>query len=130
LIPREARSRLTAVVHSEGGEVNGGRKRMAMVRSEGGGVDGSRKRMTTVHSEGGEVDDLRKRMVTMCSEAGVKAVMCSEARDEAAVCSVAGIGDGTWRRHDGFQGDRRERERGVKKLLSVARKNVVPEILG
>jgi hypothetical protein len=80
-------SRLTTAAHSEGGRVNGGRKKTAMMRSEGGGVevDDDRKRTATTRSEGGgiEVDGLRKRTATTCFEAGV----------EAATCSMGGIED-------------------------------------
>jgi hypothetical protein len=69
---------------------------IAAVRSEGGGVDGGRKRMVMVCSKGGgvEVDSLKKRTTMVHSEAGVEAAVCSKARDEAAVCSRAGIEDG------------------------------------
>jgi hypothetical protein len=76
------------VARSEGGMVDGGRKRMAMARSEGGGVEvnGGSKRMVTVFSVGGGVEVGGLRMRTVSAR--------SEARDEAAVCSRARIKDG------------------------------------
>jgi hypothetical protein len=81
LIPREVGSRSTAAVRSEGGKVDGGRKRTTMMHSEGGGV---------------EVDGLRKRTAMARSEAGVEVVACSKAGDEAAACSGDEIEDSRW----------------------------------
>jgi hypothetical protein len=142
LIPRETGSRLTVAVHSERRGVDSDRKRLAMAHSEGGGVevDDLRRRRMMVHSEGGgvEVDGLRKRMAMAHSEAVVEAAACSEAGDEAAVCSRARIEDvRRWQHWQqavvarwflGWQ--KSKRERGVKKLLSVVRESVGPEILG
>jgi hypothetical protein len=91
-------------------------------------------------SEGGmvEVDGLRKRTAMTRFEAKVEAVACFEARDEATACFGARIEDGRQRQHRQqakvarwFLGRQKsERERGVKKLLSVVREGVEPKILG
>jgi hypothetical protein len=96
--------------------------------------------MVTTRSEGGrvKVDGLRKRTAMACSEAGVEVAVCSEARNETPTCSKARIEDGRRRQHrwqavvaQRFLGRQKsKRERGVEKILSVARESVGPEILG
>jgi hypothetical protein len=66
-----------------------------------------------------------------CSEARDEAVVSSKARDEATACSRAGLEDDRRQQCDNVQGDRRARALGgFKKLLSVARDSIGPEILG
>jgi hypothetical protein len=83
---------------TEGGGVDGGRKRMTTAHSEGGGagVNGGRKRTMMTRSEGGrvEVSGLRKRTTMARSEARVEAAVCSEAGGKATVCSGVEIEDG------------------------------------
>jgi hypothetical protein len=96
--------------------------------------------MATTHSKGGKVkvDGLRKRTAMACFEAAVEVAVCSEARNETPTCSEARIEDGRQRQHrrqaaaaQRFLGRQKsKRERGVKKMLSVARESVGPKILG
>jgi hypothetical protein len=81
-----------------------------------------------MQSQGGEVDvyGLRKRTAAACSEAKVEAAVFSGLR----LRMTGGGTDDRWRHDMSRATEERERERGVRKFLSVAKESASPEILG
>jgi hypothetical protein len=109
---------------------------MAVACSEGGRVDvNGASALRGRQGQGRQrwhdsVYGLTKRMAVVRSEVRVKAVACSVVRHEAMVCLRPGSRTAGGSSTMCLGRQKSERERKVKKLLSVAKESVGPKILG